>query len=80
MKTHLRTAAVTLLLILAGALLLLALTLLASVQLLIELARRVLRDRLSLRGNQLFRLGQRVRDADERLVAALDIVTERMRR
>ena len=72
-----RRVSVTILLVLASALLLLTLALLAGVQLLVTLGRRVLADRVTRQGNQLYRLGQRVRDADERLIAALGIVTER---
>lgn len=75
-----RRLLLALLLVLATALILLALALLAGVQLLVELARAALGDRLTRRGNQLYRLGQRVRDADERLTAALDIATEGLRR
>lgn len=77
MSAPIRAAAVVLLLILAAGLLLLALMLLAAAQALVAGAAMVLGDRVSRRGNQLFRLGQRLRDADERLVAALDIVMER---
>lgn len=72
-----RSIAVTILLVLASALLLLTLALLAGVRLVVALGRRVLADRVTRRGNQLYRLGQRVRDADERISAALGIVTER---
>lgn len=77
MTAPIRAASAALLLVLVAAPLLLALLLLVAAQAIVAGAATALDERVSRRGNQIFRLGQRLRAADERLVAALDIVMER---